>query len=366
MFTVSYASPEQLTNKPIEPLSDLFSFGVVMYEKLTGQIPFKGKKAMEVFIEQTKWNFPSPRQFNKNIPQKLEQVILKLLAKDPVYRYPSADAVIAELNKIIEIAIKSKDGLKISNILSDIKGVNLQRRSFKKLTLNDEQQLLKKQRAELIDLKQKLKIELTRVPQDKAKIASYQETCNNLQNDYARLEKQIKMVLGFKSQPIVIDKFNAIFKMESIAFEKRGVPFTINTLEQKLITNSGEDIIIGSLNFSEVTKRSFSSKKKDTYVSWDTDNWFFSSYEEKEFPIMMMIGDRSMPRPPKGFKGFFWPIEFLLAVKKLGWTGVSILETYKGIDRSGCEVNAEHKEVVLFSQSLFEKISPVDLGPKKQ
>ena len=73
-----------------------------------------------------------------------------------------------------------------------------------------------------------------------------------------------------------------------------------------------------------------------------------------------------MPRPPKGFKGFFWPIEFLLAVKKLGWTGVSILETYKGIDRSGCEVNAEHKEVVLFSQSLFEKISPVDLGPKKQ
>ncbi|MEW6712252.1 MAG: serine/threonine-protein kinase, partial [Candidatus Riflebacteria bacterium] len=57
MFTVAYASPEQLTNKPVEHLSDLFSFGVVMYEKLTGHLPFKGKRAMQVFIEQTKWNF---------------------------------------------------------------------------------------------------------------------------------------------------------------------------------------------------------------------------------------------------------------------------------------------------------------------
>lgn len=365
MFTVSYASPEQLTNKPIDPLSDLFSFGVVMYEKLTGQIPFKGKKAMEVFIEQTKWNFPSPRQFNSDIPKKLEQIILKLLAKDPVYRYPSADTVIKELDRVIEIAIQSKNGLRLSNIISDIRGVNLQRRGFKKVTLREEQALLRKQRTEIVDARNKLKVEMNHFPQDKEKIASLQELCNSLQEDYGRLEKQIKMALGFKSQPIVIDKFNAIFKMESIAFEKRGVPFTVNTLVQKLVSNDGADIVIGSLNFSEVTKLTFSSKKKDTYVSWDTANWFFGSYEEKDFPIYVMIGDKTMPRPPKGFKGFFWPIEFLLAVKKLGWTGVSILETYKGIDRSGCEVYAEHKEVILLSQSLFDKLLTSENIPKK-
>ena len=76
-----------------------------------------------------------------------------------------------------------------------------------------------------------------------------------------------------------------------------------------------------------------------------------------------MIGDRNMPRPPRGFKGFFWPLEFLLAVKKLGWTGVSIVETFKGIDRSGREVFAEHKEVILFAQGLFDKIQTGNPSP---
>ena len=69
-----------------------------------------------------------------------------------------------------------------------------------------------------------------------------------------------------------------------------------------------------------------------------------------------MIGDKNMPQPPKSFKGFFWPIEFLLAVKKLGWTGVSIIETFSGIDRNGRAIFAEHKETILFSQSLFDQL----------
>ena len=132
------------------------------------------------------------------------------------------------------------------------------------------------------------------------------------------------MVLGFKSQPVVIDKFNKIFKLETIAFEKRGIPFTINVLEQKLTNTDGEDIVVGSINFTQRAKRSFSINKKDSYLSWDNNNWYFTSYEEKDFPIFLMIGDRNMPRPPKGFKGFFWPLEFLLAVKKLGWTGAVV------------------------------------------
>ncbi len=356
MFTVSYASPEQLTNKPIDITSDLFSFGVVMYEKLTGHLPFKGKRAMEVFIEHTKWKFPPPRQLNPNIPQKLEQIVLKLLAKDPTHRYPTADMVLGELERLREITIQGRTGLSLSNIVSEIRGVNLERKGFKKRTLREEQGMLKKQRAELVEARQKLRNEMNRINCDSSKVESYKELCNTLQKDYARLENQIKMVLGFKSQPVVIDKFNKIFKFDTIAFEKRGIPFTINVLEQKLTNTDGEDIVVGSINFTQRAKRAFSINKKDTYLGWDNNNWYFSSYEEKDFPIFLMLGDNKMPRAPKGFKGFFWPMEFLFAIKKLGWTGVSIVETFRGIDRSGREVFAEHKEIILFAQSLFDQL----------
>ena len=356
MFTVAYASPEQLTNKPLDAISDLFSFGVVMYEKLTGHLPFKGKRAMEVFIEQTKWMFAPPRQYNPNIPQKLEQIVLKLLAKDPNSRYPTADMVIGELERLLEVTIQGRTGLSLTNIFSEIRGVNLERKSFKKLTIREEQSMLKKQRAELLDVKQQLKKEMSKLEPDQTEIESLTELCNTLQANYSRLENQIKMVAGFKSRPVVIDKFNTIFKLETIAFEKRGIPFTINNLEQKLTTTDGEDIIVGSINFTERAKRKFSVNKKDSYMSWDNKNWYFSSYEEKDFPIFLMIGDKNMPQPPKSFKGFFWPIEFLLAVKKLGWTGVSIIETFSGIDRNGRAIFAEHKETILFSQSLFDQL----------
>ena len=145
MFTVSYASPEQLTNKPVEATSDLFSFGVVMYEKLTGYLPFKGKRSMEVFLEQTKWNFPPPRQLNPNIPQKLEQIVLKLLAKDPTRRYPTADMVLGDLERLREVVRQSHVGLGLTSISSEIRGVEIARKSFKKQTLSEEKALLKSQ-----------------------------------------------------------------------------------------------------------------------------------------------------------------------------------------------------------------------------
>ena len=356
MFTVAYASPEQLTNKPVDFLSDLFSYGVVMYEKLTGHLPFKGKRAMQVFIEQTKWNFAPPRQLNPAIPQKLEQIVLKLLSKDPTQRYPTAEMVQGELERLLEVTRQGRSGLGISAIAGEIRGVDIARRSFKKRTLSEEQAILKRQRAELIETRQRLKIEKSKFRPETEKIESLDILCQTLQADYARLEIQLKMALGFKSQPLVIDKFNSIFKLETIAFEKRGLPFTINTIEQKLATTEGKDIIVGQINFTERAKRNFSINKKDSFLAWDQSNWFFGAYEEKDFPIFLMVGDRQMPRSPESFRGFFWPVEFLIAIQKLGWTGVSIVETFKGVDRGGHAVFAEHKETILFSQSLFDNL----------
>ncbi len=363
MFTVSYASPEQLTNKPVDHISDLFSFGVVMYEKLTGRLPFTGKRAMQVFIEQTKWNFAPPRQLNPSIPHKLEQIVLKLLAKDPVQRYPTAEMVQGELERLLEVTRQGRAGLGISGISNDIRGVQIARRGFKKRTISDEQAMLKKARAEFIDARQKLKMEKGRLRPDMEVVENLDLLCKTLQQDYERLENQLKMALGFKSQPLVIDRFNSIFKLETIAFEKRGIPFTINTIEQKLASADGQDIIVGKLNFTQRAKRTFSINKRDSYLAWDNSNWFFGAYEEKDFPIFLMIGDKSMPRSPAGFKGFFWPFEFLIAVHKLGWTGVSIIETFRGADRNGHAIYAEHKETILFSQTLFDELDKIQRKP---
>jgi serine/threonine protein kinase len=359
MFTVSYASPEQLTNKPVDHISDLFSFGVVMYEKLTGHLPFKGKRAMQVFIEQTKWNFAPPRQLNPSIPHKLEQIVLKLLSKDPVQRYPTAEMVQGELERLLEVTRQGRAGLGISGISNDIRGVQIARRGFKKRTISDEQAMLKKARAEFIEARQKLKMEQGRLRPDSEVVENLELLCKTLQQDYERLENQLKMALGFKSQPLVIDRFNSIFKLETIAFEKRGIPFTINTIEQKLASADGQDIIVGKLNFTQRAKRIFSINKRDSYLAWDNSNWFFGAYEEKDFPIFLMMGDKTMPRSPAGFKGFFWPFEFLIAVQKLGWTGVSIIETFGGADRNGHAIYAEHKETILFSQTLFDELDKI-------
>jgi len=358
LYTVAYASPEQLTNKPLEVQSDLFSFGVVMYEKLTGHLPFEGKKEMEVFLAQTKWNFPPPRQLVPDIPQKLEQIVLKLLAKDPAMRYPTAVMVQGEMEKLLEVVRQGKQGLSLSGIVGDIREVAIEggRRGFKKRTVAEDVVALKKARAEYVEAKNQLRQASMKFKTDPDQIDQLKNLCNTLRMEYERYQTQSKMALGFKSQPLVIDRFNSIFKLETIAFEKRGTPFTINTIEQKLANTDGSDIVVGSLNFTEKAKRGYSINQKDCFLAWDQSNWFFNAYEEKDFPIFLLIGDPSMACPPQGFKGFFWPYEFLAAVLKLGQTGVAIIEAYTGVDRNGQAVFSHHRETILFSQNLFEII----------
>lgn len=359
MFTVAYASPEQLSNKPVEQSADLFSYGVVMYEKLTGYLPFKGKKPMDVFLEQTKWNFPPPRQLNSSVPQKLEQIVLKLLEKNPENRYESADIVKSELEKLLDITKQARLGLSISGISTEIKGALTTKKSFKRRTLDDERTSLRKARTDLVEVKQKIRVEECKKSPNQGKLQSLNKLSEALKENYHKLEYQLKMCLGFRSHPIVVDKFNSIFKLETFAFEKRGVPFNINLIEQRLATTEGKDIIVGGLNFTKKAKRSFKISNKDTYLAWDSSSWFFTAYEEKDFPIFIMLAGPDMPKAPSGFKGFFWPFEFLVAVKKLGWTGVSIIESFSGVDRSGQAIFAEHKETILFSQNLFEQMQEI-------
>lgn len=87
MGSVHYLPPEQANGKGATVKSDIYSLGIVMFELLTGKVPFKGENAVEIAIKQMKNQIPSVCNINSLIPQSVENIILKACAKNPKNRY---------------------------------------------------------------------------------------------------------------------------------------------------------------------------------------------------------------------------------------------------------------------------------------
>ena len=90
MGSVHYLPPEQASGKGATIKSDIYSLGILMYELLTGNVPFKGDNAVEIALKHMKDKVPSIRKQNPSIPQAVENILLKATAKNPRNRYDSA------------------------------------------------------------------------------------------------------------------------------------------------------------------------------------------------------------------------------------------------------------------------------------
>lgn len=102
--TPAYMSPEQCRGEDVGPSSDEYSLGVVLYQLATGRLPFEGDTPLAVVVKHASEPLPPPREYNPNLPEPVEDVLIRALAKDPADRYASVAELNAAFHKALEDA----------------------------------------------------------------------------------------------------------------------------------------------------------------------------------------------------------------------------------------------------------------------
>ncbi len=100
MGTAQYLSPEQAQGHAVSESSDLYAIGVVLYELLTGKVPFEGETAVTIALQHISREPPPPSALHPAVPAALDAVVARALRKDPAQRYQSADELIAALEQV--------------------------------------------------------------------------------------------------------------------------------------------------------------------------------------------------------------------------------------------------------------------------
>jgi eukaryotic-like serine/threonine-protein kinase len=100
--TAQYLSPEQARGSPVDQTSDLYSVGVVLYEMLTGQVPFTGDTPLEIAMKHLSAVPKPPSELRPDVPHDLDLIVLRALAKNPEERYQTAEEMDADLARVAE------------------------------------------------------------------------------------------------------------------------------------------------------------------------------------------------------------------------------------------------------------------------
>lgn len=127
--SVHYLSPEQARGGVANKKSDIYSLGIVMFELLTGELPFSGESAVSIALKHLQSEVPPPTTINPEIPQSVENIVLKATAKDIFYRYDSADEMKLDVQTALDtdrlnekpfVIPVNEDETKVLPIIKDI------------------------------------------------------------------------------------------------------------------------------------------------------------------------------------------------------------------------------------------------------
>src|SRR5581483_6714957 len=112
--TAQYLSPEQARGAPVDARSDIYSLGIVLYEMLTGKVPFSGDTPVEIAMKHLSQVPELPSELRPNIPHDLDAVVMRALAKDPDQRYASAEEMDADLARVargVSVSRETEDAM---------------------------------------------------------------------------------------------------------------------------------------------------------------------------------------------------------------------------------------------------------------
>jgi serine/threonine-protein kinase len=117
--TAQYLSPEQARGAPVDPRSDLYSLGIVLYEMLTGTVPFTGDTPVEIAMKHLSQIPEPPSTLRPEVPHDLDAVVMRALAKDPEQRYDSAEEMDADLARVARgVAVSRETEDAMTQVLS--------------------------------------------------------------------------------------------------------------------------------------------------------------------------------------------------------------------------------------------------------
>src|SRR5438552_103568 len=117
--TAQYLSPEQARGAPVDARSDLYSLGIVLYEMLTGKVPFTGDAPVEIAMKHLTAVPEPPSKLRPDVPHDLDAIVMRALAKEPDQRYGSAEEMDADLARVARgVAVSSKTEDAMTQVLS--------------------------------------------------------------------------------------------------------------------------------------------------------------------------------------------------------------------------------------------------------
>ena len=308
MGSVHYLPPEQANGSGSTIKSDIYSLGILMFELLTGKLPFKGENAVEIAIKQMREPIPSVKSISPDIPQSVENVVLKACAKNPKNRYDTAREMFEDIKTCMD------------PVRSDEKRIVYQ------YPEND--------------------LDETKVMPNLSRLNNHKEDIEEAEEEVKETKKfnKIMIILGIVAGVLVLGIIIAI-----IAGKLKGKYITI---PDGLVGEKKADVI-------EILEKDFKIKEKKEYSDKYKKN-IVAKVEPKE-KSKVKKGSTVTITVSKGKKQItvedYTGMNIDTVKKKLEAAGVSVVVTAKKVDKSG-----NYKENTVIEQSVKsgEKLSKGD------
>ena len=310
MGSVHYLPPEQANGSGSTIKSDIYSLGILMFELLTGKLPFKGENAVEIAIKQMREPIPSVCSISPDIPQSVENVVLRACAKNPKNRYETARDMFEDIKTCLDEERKDE------------------KRIVYQYPEND--------------------LDETKVMPDLSRLNNIKDTEVGEQEEEKKEKKKFNktmLILGIIAGVLVLGIIIAI-----IVGKTKGKYITI---PDNLVGEKKADVveILEDLDFKVVEKKEYSDKYKKNYIT--KINPKEKSKAKKGSKVTITVSKGKKQITVEDYTG----MNIDTVKKKLEKAGVSVVVTAKKVDKSG-----NYKENAIIEQSVKsgEKLSKGD------